>query len=94
MYPAKTDIQSAFRIITVSPNDYPYLVLIRRVAVSDRVLAMGCSSSCAIFEKFRTRRESSETREELSCSLSWATRSIRTHWKLSSVRTKLRNVGV
>lgn len=58
MYLAKSDIQSAFRIIPVSPSDYPLLgIEWEGQLYMDRVLAMGCSSSCAIFEKFSTAIE-------------------------------------
>ena len=57
-YLAKTDIQSAFRIIPVCPSDYPLLGFQwRDQYYYDRCLPMGCSSSCAIFEKFSTSLE-------------------------------------
>ena len=57
-YLAKTDIQSAFRIIPVSPSDYSLLGFQwRDQYYYDRCLPMGCSSSCAIFEKFSTSLE-------------------------------------
>ena len=55
---AKTDIQSAFRIVPVSPADYPLLGFKwRGQYYHDRCLPMGCSSSCAIFERVSTALE-------------------------------------
>ena len=55
---AKTDIKSAFRIIPVHPQDYPLLgIKWADNYYFDRCLPMGCSSSCAIFEAFRTSLE-------------------------------------
>ena len=50
---AKTDIDSAFRIIPIHPNDH-YLLGFRFNGefYHDRCLPMGCSSSCAIFDRF------------------------------------------
>ena len=57
-YLAKTDIQSAFRIVPVNPSDYHLLGFQwRDKYYYDRCLPMGCSSSCAIFEKFSTSLE-------------------------------------
>ena len=57
-YLAKTDIKSAFRIIPVSPLDYPLLgIKWDNQYYFDRCLAMGLKSSCAIFEKFSTSLE-------------------------------------
>ena len=57
-YLAKTDIQSAFRIIPVSPLDYPLLgIKWASQYYFDRCLAMGLKSSCAIFEKFSSSLE-------------------------------------
>ena len=53
VYMAKVDIESAFRIIPVSPADRPFLGFKwRDKFYMDAVLPMGCSSSCAIFEAF------------------------------------------
>ena len=50
---AKTDIESAFRIIPVHPSDYPYLGMEwKGLTYFDRCLPMGCSSSCQIFNAF------------------------------------------
>jgi len=55
---AKTDIKSAFQIIPIHPNDYPLLGMKwYNLYYFDRCLPMGCSSSCAIFEKFSTALE-------------------------------------
>lgn len=55
---AKVDIESAFRIIPVSPADRPMLGFRwRGQYFMDAVLPMGCSSSCAIFECFSTALE-------------------------------------
>ena len=52
---AKTDIKSAFRIIPVSPNDFPLLGMEwQGKFYFDKCLPMGCSSSCNIFETFTT----------------------------------------
>ena len=57
-YMAKTDIQSAFRIVPVDPKDYPLLGFKwKDQFYYDRCLPMGCSSSCAIFEKLSTALE-------------------------------------
>ena len=55
---AKTDIQSAFRIIPVSPSDYSLLGFQwNGNYYHDKCLPMGCSSSCSIFEAFSTALE-------------------------------------
>lgn len=55
---AKTDIQSAFRIIPVHPSDYNLLGFKwRNEWYIDRCLPMGCASSCKIFELFSTSLE-------------------------------------
>ena len=52
---AKTDVKSAFRIIPIHPADYSLLGLKwDNMYYFDRCLAMGLSSSCAIFEAFST----------------------------------------
>ena len=57
-YMAKTDIQSAFRIIPVHPSDYSRLGFTwKGNYYHDKCLPMGCSSSCAIFETFSTALE-------------------------------------
>ena len=54
-YMAKTDVKNAFRLIPINPKDY-YLLGIKWAGkyYIDRNLAMGASSSCAIFEEFST----------------------------------------
>ena len=55
---AKVDIESAFRIIPVSPADRPLLGFQwKGQYVMDAVLPMGCRSSPAIFERFSTALE-------------------------------------
>lgn len=55
---AKTDIKSAFRIIPIHPADYSLLGMKwNKMYYFDRCLAMGLSSSCAIFESFSTALE-------------------------------------
>ena len=50
---AKTDIEEAFRFIPIHPPDYHLLGFNwRGKFYHDKRLAMGCGSSCAIFEKF------------------------------------------
>ena len=52
---AKTDIESAFRIIPLRPSDYHLLGFKwNNLYYFDRCLPMGASSSCAIFELFST----------------------------------------
>ena len=55
---AKTDVKSAFRIIPIHPADY-YLLGMKwdNMYYFDRCLAMGLSSSCAIFGAFSTALE-------------------------------------
>ncbi|MEW8547281.1 MAG: hypothetical protein AB2693_27555 [Candidatus Thiodiazotropha sp.] len=55
---AKTDIESAFRIIPISKHDYPLLGFKwDGYFYHDRSLPMGSSSSCKIFERFSTALE-------------------------------------
>jgi hypothetical protein len=56
---AKTDIESAFRLLPVHPDDYPLLGLSswQDKCYYDKCLPMGCSSSCSLFEKFSTSLE-------------------------------------
>lgn len=55
---AKTDIESAFRIIPMCENDYPLLGFKwEGYYYHDRSLPMGSSSSCKIFESFSTALE-------------------------------------
>ena len=57
-YLAKTDIQSAFRIVPVHPQDYPLLGFTWKDSYYyDKCLPMGCASSCSIFEKVSTALE-------------------------------------
>ncbi|XP_069109712.1 uncharacterized protein [Argopecten irradians] len=52
---AKTDIESAFRLIPIHPNDYELLGFkIEDKYFYDRVLPMGCSISSRLFETFST----------------------------------------
>ena len=55
---AKTDVKSAFRIIPIHRADY-FLLGLKwdNTYYFDRCLAMGLSSSCAIFEAFSTALE-------------------------------------
>ena len=54
----KVDIESAFRIIPVSPVDRPLLGFQwKGKFYMDAVLPMGCASSCSIFESFSTSLE-------------------------------------
>ena len=58
VYMAKVDIESAFRIIPVSPADRPLLGFQwKGQYFMDAVLPMGCCSSPAIFERFSTALE-------------------------------------
>ena len=53
---AKVDIESAFRIIPVSPLDRPFLSFQwKGKFFIDAVLPMGVSSACSIFESFSTK---------------------------------------
>ena len=55
---AKTDVKSAFRIIPIHPADFSLLGMKwENMYYFDRCLAMGLSSSCAIFESFSTALE-------------------------------------
>lgn len=55
---AKTDIKSAFRIIPIRPSDYNLLgIFWRGKYYYDKVMPMGCSSSCRTFEMFSTALE-------------------------------------
>ena len=55
---AKSDIKSAFRLLPVSPEDYELLGFsFDGSFYYDRCLPMGCSISCALFEKFSTLLE-------------------------------------
>ena len=55
---AKTDIQSAFRILPVHPDDYDLLGFCwNGQYYYDKCLPMGCSSSCRIFEAFSSALE-------------------------------------
>lgn len=52
---AKTDIESAFRILPVHPDDFSLLGFKWEDAYYyDTFLPMGCSSSCQIFETYST----------------------------------------
>ena len=52
---AKCDIESAFRLLPVSPMDYHLLGMYwDGEYYFDRCVAMGCASSCALFEIFAT----------------------------------------
>ena len=55
---AKTDIQSAFRIIPINPKDYNLLGMKwDSLYYYDRSMPMGCSSSCRTFEILSTAVE-------------------------------------
>ena len=57
-YMAKSDIKSAYRLIPVSPADYPKLGLkFDGFYYFDKCLAQGCASSCKTFEMFSTALE-------------------------------------
>ena len=50
---AKTDIQSAYRIVPVHPEDYRLLGMTwKGKFYYDKCLPMGCASACAIFQRF------------------------------------------
>ncbi|XP_069108938.1 uncharacterized protein [Argopecten irradians] len=52
---AKTDIENAFRILPIHPHDYSLLGMkIGQNFYYDKVLPMGCSISCRLFEEFST----------------------------------------
>jgi hypothetical protein len=54
----KTDIRSAFRILSVSPNDYELLCFQWQGSYYyDMCLPMGCRTSCKIFEEFSSAIE-------------------------------------
>ena len=54
---AKTDIKSAFRILTINPQDYHLLGIKWSGQYYDKFMPMGCSSSCKTFETFSTAVE-------------------------------------
>ena len=55
---AKTDIKSAFRIIPILPRDHDLLgIFWQGKYYYDRVMPMGCASSCRTFEMFSTAIE-------------------------------------
>ena len=55
---AKIDIKSAFRIIPILPTDYDLLgIFWQGKYYYDRVMPMGCASSCRTFEMFSTAIE-------------------------------------
>lgn len=52
---AKTDIESAFRIVLIHPCDHQLLgIFFQGQYYYDKCLPMGCSISCSIFEKIST----------------------------------------
>ena len=52
---AKSDIKSAFRLLPVAPADYELFGFkFQGNFYYDKCLPMGCSISCALFEKFST----------------------------------------
>ena len=52
---AKTDIEKAFRILPVHPDDYELLGMkVNKLFYYDKALPMGCSISCRLFEDFST----------------------------------------
>ena len=58
IYLGKMDVESAFRIIPICPQDRPLLGFHwEGKFYMDAVLPMGCSSSCQIFETFSTALE-------------------------------------
>lgn len=55
---AKTDIESAFRLIPIHPSDHDLLGFkFQGLYYYDSCLSMGASSSCAIFERFSSALE-------------------------------------
>ena len=54
---AKTEIKSAFRILTINPQDYHLLGIKWSGQDYDKCMPMGCSSSCKTFEAFSTAVE-------------------------------------
>ena len=57
-YMAKTDIEKAFRILPLQPEQY-HLVCYKwnNLYYHDKAMVMGCRSSCSLFEKFSTSLE-------------------------------------
>ena len=54
-YMGKADIKSAFRLLPVDPKDFDLLgMCVNGQYFFDRCMPMGCSVSCAIFERFST----------------------------------------
>lgn len=54
----KIDIEAAFKIIPVHPEDYHLLGMLWQDSFYfDKTLPMGCRSSCSIFDKFSTAIE-------------------------------------
>ena len=54
-YTAKCDMKDTYRMIPVHPSEYPKLgIYFQGQYYYDKCLAMGCRSSCKIFEKFAT----------------------------------------
>ena len=55
---AKTDIEKAFRILPLQPEQY-HLVCYKwnNLYYHDKAMVMGCRSSCSLFEKFSTSLE-------------------------------------
>ena len=67
---AKTDIQSAFRIVPISPESYHLMGFqVNGFFYYDCCLAMGCSQSCSIFER-------------ISDSLVWI---MKVHYKIENI---------
>ena len=57
-YLAKSDIESAFRLLPIHPDDHHLLGFTwEKQYYHDLCLPMGCSSSCQLFEKFSTALE-------------------------------------
>ena len=54
----KTDIASAFKIISIHSRDFHFLGMKwHGQYYFDRCLSMGCSTSCSIFESYSTALE-------------------------------------
>ena len=54
-YMGKANITSAFRLLPVNPEDFDLLGMqVNGQYYYDRCMPMGCSTSCAVFEKFST----------------------------------------
>ena len=52
---ATTDIEKAFRILPIHPDDYELLGMkVNKLFYYDKALPMGCSISCRLFEEFST----------------------------------------